>query len=270
MKLSSFSGRDWSRAKARAKASVKDMAKELTELYSKRLNTEGFAFSEDMDMQSDFERRFEFEETEDQLRAVEEIKKDMESIEDAIARLLESSEQRGEKIAELRKEAGISQEKLAELLDISRQAVTKWESGKGLPDIENIVVLSEVFDKSTDFFLKEKPEALPDAKEEETLTVIPTKDFFWLKESINDIIEQFVNDNKDVDKKIHVQRYKGLGEMNPEQFTDKVSDVLAMEKSLANAMKTMLGINPAVHLVVPKSIARSEGKAVRVIDERNL
>ncbi len=59
-------------------------------------------------------------------------------------------------------------------------------------------------------------------------------------------------------------------EMNPEQFTDIVSDVLAMEKSLANAMKTMLGINPTVHLVAPKSIARSEGKAVRVIDTRKL
>ncbi|MBE7062332.1 MAG: phenylacetate--CoA ligase [Ruminococcaceae bacterium] len=59
-------------------------------------------------------------------------------------------------------------------------------------------------------------------------------------------------------------------EMSPEQFTDKVSDVLKMEKSLANAMKTMLGINPAVHLVAPKSIVRSEGKAVRVIDKRKL
>ena len=59
-------------------------------------------------------------------------------------------------------------------------------------------------------------------------------------------------------------------EMNPEQFTDIVSDVLAMEKSLANAMKTMLGINPTIHLVAPKTIARSEGKAVRVIDTRNL
>ncbi|MBR6626640.1 MAG: phenylacetate--CoA ligase [Lachnospiraceae bacterium] len=59
-------------------------------------------------------------------------------------------------------------------------------------------------------------------------------------------------------------------EMNPEQFTDKVSDVLKMEKSLAGAMKTMLGINPTVHLVAPKSIARSEGKAVRVIDNRKL
>ena len=59
-------------------------------------------------------------------------------------------------------------------------------------------------------------------------------------------------------------------EMTPEQFTDKVSEVLAMEKALASAMKTMLGINPSVHLVAPKTIARSEGKAVRVIDKRKL
>ena len=59
-------------------------------------------------------------------------------------------------------------------------------------------------------------------------------------------------------------------EMSPEQFTDKVGDVLKMEKALAGAMKVMLGINPAVHLVAPKTIARSEGKAVRVIDKRKL
>ncbi|MBR2152468.1 MAG: phenylacetate--CoA ligase [Clostridia bacterium] len=59
-------------------------------------------------------------------------------------------------------------------------------------------------------------------------------------------------------------------EMTAEKFTDKVSEILKMEKSLANAMKTMLGINPTVRLVAPKSIARSEGKAVRVIDKRKL
>ena len=58
--------------------------------------------------------------------------------------------------------------------------------------------------------------------------------------------------------------------MNAEQFTDKVSDILSMEKALADALKTMLGINPKVHLVPPKSIVRSEGKAVRVIDKRKL
>ena len=59
-------------------------------------------------------------------------------------------------------------------------------------------------------------------------------------------------------------------ELNPEQFTDTVGSITAMEKSLAAAMKTMLGINPTVHLVSPKSIVRSEGKAVRVIDKRKL
>ncbi len=59
-------------------------------------------------------------------------------------------------------------------------------------------------------------------------------------------------------------------EMNPEQFTDTVSGVTSQEKALSEAMKVMLGINPKVHLVAPKSIARSEGKAVRVVDKRKL
>ncbi|MBE7010002.1 MAG: phenylacetate--CoA ligase [Ruminococcaceae bacterium] len=73
-----------------------------------------------------------------------------------------------------------------------------------------------------------------------------------------------------VDRANNTDTFEVNVEMSPEQFTDKVSDVLAMEKMLANAMKTMLGINPTVHLVAPKTIARSEGKAVRVIDKRKL
>ena len=59
-------------------------------------------------------------------------------------------------------------------------------------------------------------------------------------------------------------------ELTPEQFSDTVKDLAKREKSLANAIKTMLGISPKVHLVAPKTIARSEGKAVRVIDKRKL
>ena len=73
-----------------------------------------------------------------------------------------------------------------------------------------------------------------------------------------------------VDRKNNTDTFEVNVEMTPEKFTDKVSDILKMEKSLAAAMKTMLGINPAVHLVAPKQIARSEGKAVRVIDKRKL
>lgn len=59
-------------------------------------------------------------------------------------------------------------------------------------------------------------------------------------------------------------------EFSPEQFSDKVSDTQAKEKALESAMRTMLGIGPKVHLVPPKSVVRSEGKAVRVIDKRKL
>ena len=59
-------------------------------------------------------------------------------------------------------------------------------------------------------------------------------------------------------------------ELAHEQFSDTVRDLAIKEKSLAEAIKTMLGINPKVHLVAPKTITRSEGKAVRVIDKRKL
>lgn len=59
-------------------------------------------------------------------------------------------------------------------------------------------------------------------------------------------------------------------ELSPEQSKDTLFNIASAEKELAVAMKTMLGINPKVHLVQPKTITRSEGKAVRVIDKRHL
>lgn len=59
-------------------------------------------------------------------------------------------------------------------------------------------------------------------------------------------------------------------EMNPDQFDDTIKGHTAKEKALEAAMRAMLGIGPKVHLVAPKSITRSEGKAVRVIDKRKL
>ncbi len=78
VKLNRLGGKEWQKTRSRVKKAVADMAKQLTELYAKRLKSRGFAFSPDIDMQSDFERRFEFDETDDQLRCIEEIKKDME------------------------------------------------------------------------------------------------------------------------------------------------------------------------------------------------
>ncbi len=77
VKLSHFGGRDWQRAKTRARESVKDIAKELVQLYAQRERRPGFAFPADDDLQADFEAAFEYEETESQLDAIDEIKADM-------------------------------------------------------------------------------------------------------------------------------------------------------------------------------------------------
>ncbi len=64
----------------------------------------------------------------------------------------------GNRINELRKNAGLTQEELAEKLDISRQSVAKWENGESVPDIDRLIALSGFFGISTDFILKGRNE----------------------------------------------------------------------------------------------------------------
>lgn len=59
----------------------------------------------------------------------------------------------GQKLKEARKKAGLSQEQLAEKLCVSRQAITKWESDKGIPDVENLQNIGRLFGVSIDFLL---------------------------------------------------------------------------------------------------------------------
>ncbi len=61
-----------------------------------------------------------------------------------------------DKLKELRKQKGISQEQLAEKIYVSRQAITKWESGNGIPDIENLLAISALFNESIDSLLSEE------------------------------------------------------------------------------------------------------------------
>ena len=86
------------------------------------------------------------------------------------------------------------------------------------------------------------------------------------------LIEQGYSPNYliEVDRKNNSDTLDISVEMTQEQFSDKVKDLQEKERSLAGAIKTMLGISPKVHLVAPKTITRSEGKAVRVIDKRKL
>ncbi|MBQ1517570.1 MAG: transcription-repair coupling factor [Clostridia bacterium] len=80
VKLNNLSSRDWQRTKTRVRKAVRDMAQELIKLYSERMQVKGYAFSEDNEWQRDFEAKFEYEETQDQLRCIDEIKNDMERI----------------------------------------------------------------------------------------------------------------------------------------------------------------------------------------------
>ncbi len=78
VKLSKIGGTDWQKTKTRVKRAAKDMAKELIELYAQRRRLPGYAFSPDSEWQRDFDAKFIYEETDGQLEAIAEIKKDME------------------------------------------------------------------------------------------------------------------------------------------------------------------------------------------------
>ena len=78
IRLNKLGSAEWSRTRSRVKTAVKDMADELTKLYAERQRAKGFAFSPDTDWQNDFEQRFDYQETDDQLRAIAEIKEDMQ------------------------------------------------------------------------------------------------------------------------------------------------------------------------------------------------
>lgn len=60
-----------------------------------------------------------------------------------------------DKLKEIRKSKGLSQEQLAEKIGVSRQAITKWETGKGLPDVENMVIIAEIFKTTLDELLRD-------------------------------------------------------------------------------------------------------------------
>ena len=77
-KLNKLGGTEWAKQKTRAKKAAKDLAKGLTALYAERQRRPGFAFSPDSPWQREFEEAFPYAETEDQLRAIAEIKQDME------------------------------------------------------------------------------------------------------------------------------------------------------------------------------------------------
>lgn len=92
-----------------------------------------------------------------------------------------------EKIQSLRKEKQLSQEELAEKLDISRQSVSKWESGIAMPEIDKLIMLSEIFEVTTDYLLKS----------DESFHTVPSKPSNFKEISTNRNQEEiFTNEEK--------------------------------------------------------------------------
>ena len=79
VKLSKMGGTDWQKTRSRARSSAKDMAKKLIDIYAQRQRLPGYAFSPDSEWQTEFEDNFGYIETDDQLKSIAEIKRDMES-----------------------------------------------------------------------------------------------------------------------------------------------------------------------------------------------
>ena len=79
-KLNKMGSKEFANTKAKVKAQLKDIAKGLIELYAKRKNAVGYSFSKDTVWQTEFEEAFPFQETDDQLRCIEEVKSDMENV----------------------------------------------------------------------------------------------------------------------------------------------------------------------------------------------
>ncbi len=79
-RLNKLGSTEWAKTKQRVRTKVKDIAEKLINLYALREKSEGYAFIQDNSLQTDFEADFEYEETPDQLKAIDDVKKDMESI----------------------------------------------------------------------------------------------------------------------------------------------------------------------------------------------
>lgn len=79
IKLNKLGSNEWSKAKAKVKKEIEDMTKDLVELYARREKIKGYKFSKDTLWQGEFETLFPYQETDDQIKAIEETKKDMES-----------------------------------------------------------------------------------------------------------------------------------------------------------------------------------------------
>ena len=82
----------------------------------------------------------------------------------------------GAKLKEIRKNEGLSQEQLADKIGVSRQAITKWETGRALPDMENMIILAEIFKTTLDELVSQ---AIPQYQKKNKLKFGMKPKYLW-------------------------------------------------------------------------------------------
>ncbi len=141
-----------------------------------------------------------------------------------------------EKLKEIRKKEGISQEQLAERIGVTRQAITKWETGKGLPDVENMVIIAEIFKTTIDELLMDSvKKAAPEMSvyTSETVYDIDCEKHFDVNIGSAATIMLSSGDDEKLHVKLSSETLENLGSMFKIKLDDKKNklDVVCLNKN---------------------------------------
>lgn len=131
-----------------------------------------------------------------------------------------------EKIKKIRKESNLTQEELSEKLNVSRQAITKWETGEGIPDIENLKQISNLFNISIDELVKEDLDTNVNVKKRfnfiKEIEIDHTKHFDI---NISKIYELNIKPNKDEKVKVELTSNEEIEDVYKIIFDDKYDNL---------------------------------------------
>ncbi|MDE5804105.1 MAG: helix-turn-helix domain-containing protein [Lachnospiraceae bacterium] len=159
-----------------------------------------------------------------------------------------------EKLKEIRKKEGISQEQLAEKIGVSRQAITKWETGKGLPDVENMVIIAEIFKTTIDELLmnsitKETPETF--VYTSETIYDIDCEKHFDVNIGSAAAIMLSSGDDEKLHVKLSSETIENLGSMYKIKLDDRKNklDVICLNKNKLSRYEAEESL--AVEIILP-------------------
>ena len=141
-----------------------------------------------------------------------------------------------EKLKEIRKKEGISQEQLAEKIGVTRQAITKWETGKGLPDVENMVIIAEIFKTTIDELLMDSvTKAAPETSlyTSETIYDIDCKKHFDVNIGSAAVIMLSSGDDEKLHVKLSSETLENLDSMFKIKLDDRKNrlDVVCLNKN---------------------------------------